>query len=208
MQTLTIFYTYNLAGNLEVLPRLYSYMQTLQDDYDVARPLVLDLGRSCVPDVWHCEVTEGRSTVIVLDGMGYHAINTQDIIDNLQRQQLKRVITSALIDERQSWRYNVPPERDDGILISITPSPALRLCIVASPAPETTLEARILTLAEPPRAPDVPQVGVVQVAMQDEPTLVHHAFHGLPDDAKASPIIINAVDFMLEEARYYQSQQK
>lgn len=204
MNRLTLFYTYHLAGKLDDLPRLYTYLQQLKADYDAPKALLIDLGRSCDEDVWHCRATRGRSTLIVLDGMGYHIANVSDIIAPAQRSQLRRVVTMALVDERHSWRYDVPPVRDDGIVVSVAPSPALRLCIVCAPAEATTLAGGVLTLGVPEDSAVSLSVGVAVLTLDDVPRLTHHAHHRLPQNVKAHPTVVSTVDFVLEEARQHE----
>ena len=98
---LTILYTHDLRGDLDALPRLYSFLRQLKAHYaseevvqvcalDPAQPpgriLLLDLGESCAPEVWHCQVSGGRSTLVVLDGMGYDAARVDDAADRSRRK--------------------------------------------------------------------------------------------------------------------------
>ncbi len=98
---LSILYTANIRGDLALLPRLYTFLKSLQADLRQFAPedesevmlcavqprpvqtLLLDLGDSCAPDVWHCAATGGRSTLIALDAMGYHAANVTGDDDNI-----------------------------------------------------------------------------------------------------------------------------
>ncbi len=107
---LTILYTYSLRGNLDVLPRLYSFLRQLEAHYreavvqvcslDPAQApgsvLLLDLGDSCAAEVWHCAVSGGRSTLVVLDGMGYDAARVEDA--PAKRAKLGGGVQIALVD--------------------------------------------------------------------------------------------------------------
>lgn len=197
VNSLNLLYTYNLQGDLALLPRLYTAMQRIKPD---PRPLIVDLGASCVPDVWPCDVTGGRSTLVILDGMGYHAANVQGLLTADARHQLHGVISTVLVDESQSWRYHVPPVRDEGILIAVTPVPTLRLCIVLQPAAQTHIDQNTLYLA----AVEKGQIGSVTLDLTAAPTITAHTVYDVPPDAKPDPTIAAAVEFVQEEARYFQ----
>ena len=109
---LIILYTHRLRGEIELLPRLYSFQRQLKAYYtseDVVqvcaldpaqapgRVLLLDLGESCTADVWHCGVTNGRSTLVLLDGMGYEAARVSDA--PALRAQMGDGVRLALVDE-------------------------------------------------------------------------------------------------------------
>lgn len=95
---LTILYTAKIRGDLTLLPRLYTFLQKLKAE--AQHPvLLLDLGESCVDDVWHCAATGGRSTLVVLDGMGYHAANVTGFLEASQRDKLRTSLTTAMVDE-------------------------------------------------------------------------------------------------------------
>ncbi|MFN8448184.1 MAG: hypothetical protein U0521_06250 [Anaerolineae bacterium] len=113
---LTILYTHRLRGDLETLPKLYGFLRQLQAHYSEAPALVcaddpaspvgsvlrLDLGESCDPAVWHCAVSGGRSTLVVLDGMGFDAAR----VDNAAaiRAQMGDSVRLALVDGENPFR--------------------------------------------------------------------------------------------------------
>ncbi|MDQ7027248.1 MAG: hypothetical protein Q9P44_17010 [Anaerolineae bacterium] len=198
---LTILYTANLRGDLQVLPRLYTYLQKLKSETE--NPvLLLDLGHSCVADVWHCDVTEGRSTLVVLDGMGYHAANVADFLEASQRDKLRNSMTTGMVDVHHSWRYHVPPVRDETIIISAIETPALSLCIVAAPATKTQFNSRTLWL----QGVDKGQVGFVEINV---PALkiYSHAILDIPSGLKVDATIAAAVEFVEEEAQFLRKNQ-
>nr|MCU0511858.1 hypothetical protein [Anaerolineae bacterium] len=143
METLHLLYTSHLGGDLARLPRLYTFLEQIEAAHGPA--LRLDLGAGCAPDVWHCQATEGRSVPVVLDGMGYHAANVSGMSAD-SRHKLAAVVNMALVDERHAWRYDVPPVRDEEVLVCAVPVPALRLCIVLTPAETARLAERTLFL--------------------------------------------------------------
>lgn len=202
----TILYTANIRGELDLLPRLYTFIKELRsrgnlsgrppfDRADHNRFLLLDLGHSCAPEVWHCSVTGGRSALLVLDAMGFHAARTD--LDAASRERLRgNLLGLALLDDEH-------PRQENDILITAhgRGEPPVRPCtlhIVLAPANETRLDGRTLLLAGVEQG----QIGVAQVS--DEPALLHHAVHDLPAAVLPDPTITAAVDFVLSEARQAQ----
>src|SRR5688572_29658141 len=110
---LSILYTQDIRGDLDLLPRLYTFLrqirqqaQRFEDEADVMvcqvqppdrRILLLDVGGSCAADVWHCEATQGRSTLIVLDAMGYNAAGVAGQLDTEGREKLAAAAQLALV---------------------------------------------------------------------------------------------------------------
>lgn len=198
-EQLTILYTAHIAGDLRGLPRLYTTLQTL---IATCPPpvLVLDLGASCDEAVWHCAVTNGRSALIVLDGMGYHVANVSEFLAASERDTLQRTTSMGLVDARASWRYHLPPVRDESIIVSGAVAPALRLCIVARTGETRTyLDNRALYLRDVAQG----EIGHVQV---DLTTMRVTEKERVQVDArtKPDPTIVATVDFVEEEARYVQ----
>jgi hypothetical protein len=200
LSTLTIFYTQNLHGNLKWLPGLHTFIVQQKHQLD-AHALLIDLGGSCAPDVWHCAATQGRSTLIVLDAMGFHAANVLGVVEEAQREPLRTTLSTGLLDERRSWRYAVPPIKDLDIVVATMPVPALKLCIVAAPAERTWLENRTLQL----HSLEPNTVGLVQVDLTKQQILRADALTP-PNNLRPDPTISATVDFVEEEARFYQRQ--
>lgn len=198
LDSLTIIYSQHIGGDLAMLPYFYNFLLGLKQGYD-SSALLLDLGDSCADDVWHCEATKGRSTLIVLDGMGYHAANVRGLLGDTEREKLKNSVSMGLVTERHAWRYFVPPVRDEDMLIASVPIPALRLCIVASPAAETTLEYRTLTL----QSVEKKQVGLVKIDLSSM-NITENTVVTMPKGLKPDPTISAAVELVEEEARFLQ----
>ncbi|MCC6801567.1 MAG: hypothetical protein IT319_01685 [Anaerolineae bacterium] len=237
---LTILYTHRLLGDLDALPKLYSFLRQLQAHYSESPALVcaddpaapvgsvlrLDLGESCDPSVWHCDVSGGRSTLVVLDGMGFDAAR----VDNAAviRAQMGDAVRLALVDGENPHRI------EDVVVIThpSTPSPfsytggekgnaprpvhagegqgdqrlhGVRgnvLQINLTPAETTHLDGDRLYLAG---LAGSEQVGVAQLTrIIDRWALVTHEIHDLPRRALPDPTIAASVDFVLSEARYAQ----
>src|SRR5690606_1109253 len=117
--------------DLPLLPRMYSFIKPLRAHYSeesetlcegdpapanpLGKVLLLQLGDSCSPDVWHCEVTGGRSTLAVLDGMGYDAADVHGVRADDAREKLGDMLRLALVAESHEWKR-------EGIVVTSTPS--------------------------------------------------------------------------------------
>ena len=204
--SLTLRYSANIAGDLALLPRLHTFLQRL-DAGDGSRALLLDLGGSCAESAWHCRATGGRSALIVLDGMGYHAANVAGALDAVNRDKLAEQVTLALVDGARDWAYHVPPVRDPSIVVTLRPrlsNGAARLQIALTPAAETQIDGNCLRLREVGAG----QIGEAMVNLSGAPRLVSSTTHALPADTPPNPSIAGAVEFVEAEARYYQRQQQ
>ncbi|MAU10138.1 MAG: hypothetical protein CL607_09975 [Anaerolineaceae bacterium] len=197
---LTIFYTSHIQGDLALLPRLYTFIQQQITTLGV-KPLLLDLGESCTPDVWPCGITGGRSTLIVLDGMGYHAANVEGVLAEGERYKLSGAISLGLVDARYSWRYNVPPVQDDDMVVSLQPTPAIGLNIVLASTPATTLQDRVLHLQSVQKR----QLGIVTIDLKGEPQLQSQSVLDMPPNLSPDATISAAVSFVEDEARYLEN---
>ncbi len=186
--TLRILYTGNLHGDLALLPRLYTFIRSLGKV-----DLLLDTGNACDNSLWHCAVTGGRSTLHVLDAMGYHAANVEGYLTPEARAKLaKQALGVHLIDSGESWGQagayiTTGPVEDD----------AHDLHIVLAPADSTQMQGRSLSLA----ALDAGQVGRV---ILDDLSIVEQQVLDLPPGTLPDPTIAATVEFVLDEARYTQ----
>ena len=203
LNRLTIFYTCNLRGQLHKLPRLYTFLQQLKRQHD-PKPLLLDTGNACSDEVWHCAITGGRSTLVVLDGMGYHAANVDDYLQPEQRYKLQNVISAGMVDAEHNWRYHVPPMRDEGVVVAGQQTPALRLCIVAALSDETRLQDGTLYLQQ--IAPF--EVGVVSLDLQGVPELTHFQIEAMPSEIPPDATIAASVEFVEDEAQFLRKKQQ
>ena len=203
--SLTLRYSANIAGDLALLPRMFSYLQRL-GQADDRGALLLDLGGACRDAVWHCRATGGRSALIVLDGMGYHAANVEGALDADNRDQLAEQVTLALVDAARDWTYHVPPVSDPGIIVTVRPRKlAARLQIALTAAAETRIEGNVLRL----RGVSAGQVGEAIVDLRGNPQLVSADCARPADhDTPPNPSIAGAVEFVEAEARYYQRQRR
>lgn len=194
---LTLLYSANIAGDLALLPRLYTFLRQLQPPAR-QHTLLLDLGGSCSADIPHCRETGGRSTLIVLDGMGYHAANIAGALDRENRDKLAAIVTMGLVDETGDWHYHVPPARDPSIRVTLRPrDDGARLQIILQPAASTRVEGNALYL----QAVGAGQVGETVVDLRGAPFLLSACVHPMPPNTPPNPSIAGAVEFVEAEAR-------
>jgi hypothetical protein len=121
---LTVFYTHRLRGNLALLPRLFTFLRQLRGEHAAGmRALLIDLGESCAPDVFPCDVTGGRSTLIALDAMGYDAANVSKELAEAERVKLaNNFLHMILIDSQHTlggddWHIGLEPRSPDDLWI-------------------------------------------------------------------------------------------
>jgi hypothetical protein len=214
---LSILYTANIRGDLTLLPRLYTFIKSLQADIRHFEPenedevmlcavqprplqtLLLDLGDSCTPDVWHCAATGGRSTLIALDAMGYHAANVTGILLPESRSKLAdNVMSMGLVDEVHDWMNGSLWFTHDGRGLSPTNPYSLRISL--TPVATTRLALDTLHLAQI----EAGQIGTAYIGgIDSEPNLLADAVFDLPADTPPDPTISGTVDFVTNEARFF-----
>ena len=206
---LSILYTGNLRGNLDLLPRLFTFLRTLraqaqrfEDDTNVdvcalqppaRRLLLVDVGDSCSADVWHCAVTGGRSILMVLDAMGYDAVQVSGMLTTEARAQLDGAVQLALVDV------------DGGLAL-----PDLHVTAAAEPGYsglQFVLQAREDAVLDDkrlyPARLQPGEVGILHIAAGTPRLSAHHRFP-LPATTPPDPTIAGTVDFVLSEARSLQ----
>ncbi len=195
--SLTLLYTANIAGDLALLPRLYTFLQRLHPP-ERRHALLLDLGGSCADAVWHCRETGGRSTLIALDGMGYHAANVAGALEREKRDSLAGIVTMGLVAEGRDWLYHRPPVTDAGIRVALRPrDDSARAQIVLAPAESTRVEGNAVYLT----AVGAGQVGEAVLELRGAPCLLSAQIHVMPPDTPPNPSIAGTVEFVEAEAR-------
>ena len=209
---LTVFYTCDLRGDLDVLPRMHAFLRQLKALYgedavrvcadDPAPPggrfLLLDIGDSCAPDVWHCDASGGRSMPVAFDGMGYHAVNVGGFFAPDAREKIGATVQIALVDDNH-------PAEIDGIWLATGAksgaSHAAGLHIRLAPAESTQMKNGMLSLARVGGR----QIGVAKLTpIAGAWTLTAHDIHDLPARVLPDPTIAGIVDFVKSDARYAQ----
>lgn len=197
---ITLLYTHNLGGDLDLLPRLATHIKELRTAVASHRVLRVDFGASCSPDVWHCEVTRGRSLVIGLDALGFDVIYTHDVLEAAAYDQVREQIQAALVDTHH-------PHTVDGITFAaeVAPVNADGLLILPARPLGPVLEGRSFIPAALLRG----QVGRVDIdPLTGLPDLASFTVHDLPPDTPPDPTLAGIVTFIVDEARYTQKKKK
>lgn len=204
MDALALLYTHNLRGELDLLPKLHTFIRELKTPYASGelgeiQVLLLDLGDTCADGIWHCDATDNRSMVIGLDAIGYDAVNIQGNVNPDSREKLVEQLALKLIDDQHPHMF-----KDSIGLITqgggfVQPSSHPEISINLTPQDSTEFTEDCLSLARL----EAGQVGVV--VLSDSPyQITHSSIHRLPKDTHPDPTIAGVVDFIISEARYYQ----
>jgi hypothetical protein len=187
---ITLIYTHNIGGALDLLPRLHTHIKAIQ--HTLESPVyVVDIGGSCLPDVWPCDVTNGRAVLIGLDAMGYIAANV-DNLDSASRERMVDQSMMALVDSAH-------PHEIDGLAFCVgeqAPTQGRRIELIPSPIPPTPEKITFPALEQG-------MIGVIHVY---EHQVIAHK-EALPPHTLPDATIAGTVDFIREEARYYSSRQ-
>ena len=211
---LTVLYTACLRGQLEALPRLYTLIK--RERATVRGPsITLDLGASCVPDSWPCEVTGGRAALVAMDSMGYDAfyIDRGDPLasDPVTFDKLQNTILTPLVTDDRSltlvrhgldgrdWKIRLAGEHDgqntaDSALLTI------RLSRSVPSAESTRYDAARHTVYLADQW-DMLQVGRLEVDLTDE-RITLYVHRVLTPDLPPDPTVSSVVDFVAAEAQY------
>jgi hypothetical protein len=224
---LVILYTAHLRGNLDLLPRLQTLLHQLKiqplgedsevklcpDEPDQYRILLLDLGESCSADAWHCAVTGGRSTLLVLDAMGYDAANVAGFLSPEGREKLSNNIHVGLVDGTHPYQFGdvrLKCEASASVRVwepgSAPAQPATppKLQILLQPGIATRLDNGVLAL----KSVQAGQVGVAHLtALGGTYRLAAQAIFDLSPQTPPDATISATVEFVVSEARYYQRKQ-
>lgn len=196
---LTVLYTAQLRGDLDLLPRLFTFLRELRARAEGGAVLLVDLGGSCTPEVWHCAVTGGRSMLIALDGMGYHAAHVAGTLAPGMRGRMSDLTQMALVDAEHPYAHSGAVQVVAGeAAAEMTAAP---LVVRLDAAPETASDGRVLRLASVAR-------GQVGRAMWAGGRLAAYDVFDLPAAAEPDPTIAGVVDFIVSEARYVEKRHK
>ncbi len=190
-QSLSLLYTGNIRGDLAILPRLHTFLRRLMQRADAC--LLLDTGGACSEQVWHCRATGGRSCLVALDGLGYHAANVDGALDAASREKLAGQVTLGLVDAAQDWQT---PNSE--ILVALQPrQSAHRLQICLRTGELTRLDGKTLWLCNVSAG----QVGEARLEMGDSPRIVAARMHDMPRSTPPNPGIAGMVEFIESEAK-------
>lgn len=189
---LTVLYTAGLRGDIESLPRLYTVLRELRARAEGGPVLLVDLGDRCAPDVWHCTVTDGRSMLIALDGMGYFAANVTGTLPPELRRKMGDLTQMALVDAEYRAIFQESVRVTAGESGGADDWP---LVVNLDPAPEVSFHGHVLQLG----GVAGPQIGRVRLRGG---ALDGRDRFDVPPNAEPDPTIAGVVDFILSEARY------
>lgn len=177
----SLIYTCNIGGDLALLPRLHTFIREARQS-----AILIDLGNACSPQVWHCEATQGRSTLMVLDAMGYDVAYAA--LPAESRAKLHDHIMMSLVDEAHAITYKdilfTTESRHDGFEI------------IMIPGEQTYLQEESLYLQELQAG----EVGFVSIKDGE----VTQSIRKIPPRTAPDPSISGTVEFVLSEARYFQ----
>jgi hypothetical protein len=192
---LTVLFTAGLRGDLDLLPRLYTVLRDLQARAEGGTVLRVDLGDRCAPDVWHCATTGGRSMLVALDGMGFHAANVAGTLPPELRRKMGDATQMALVDAEHPFTF-----ADSVRVTAGGPAEAAGwpLVVDLDAVPACGVDGRVLRLGGVRGG----QVGRAQLRGQ---ALEGWDAFEVPPDAAPDPTIAAVVDFILSEARYARS---
>lgn len=177
-----IILTAQSGGDLNYYPRLQTAIKQLRADFGDKRPLLLDMGGAGSETEEVCRATENRAPLIVLDGMGYVAAIADDLPGEYF-EQMQGLLQMALILPGRAWQLGecpFPMARDSRLLAA-----AWRDGLLALPYPPKGTLFHI-------------RLGEDQAIEINEARPFEAA--SLPPD----PSISGVVDFVRDEARYYQ----
>lgn len=194
---LNLLYTANLRGNIALLPRMYTFLRGLQQAS--GRTLLLDAGNACADEIWHCQLTGGRSMLLVMDAMGYQAVNIGSFLTAASRAKLvQNRMAMALLAAGDVWEQ-------EGVLVTVEDQAVAQphqLHIILSGTAQTAMAHHQLQLA----AVEEGQVGIVQIGSAGDNgrlTITAAEVRTMPASTLPDPTITATVDFVLSEARYY-----
>lgn len=187
---MNIIYTHNLNGHLDHFPRLFTHIKAISTRLS-PKSLLLDLGGSCHPTQWHCEATNGRSALIVLDAMGYDAVNTYGLLSEQSYAKLKDQVLMKLIQDAQAHIIKngmlaLSPVSSEGVWMP-------KICL--TPSDNTVIQDDWLYLTK--IVGD--EVGIVQIDGDN----ISHQIEKIPANTIPDPTISGVVDFVLAEAKLY-----
>jgi hypothetical protein len=211
-----LLYTASLAGRLDLLPRLFTRVR--QERVGHTGPaLLIDLGRSCMPGTWICDVTDGRGMLVAMDAMGYDAFHigpadplySQPATVQALRQAINTqfaagpwasTVTRQGMIYRFAARLDVIPPHAEPADLTVT----LQLGQYPRADVETDGERRLLAFDAGWTSLD-PLLGRLDIALLPEPpyiSVVSQAQLSISDTLMPDPTVSSIIEFVESEARY------
>ncbi|GAB4414471.1 MAG: hypothetical protein Kow00106_09590 [Anaerolineae bacterium] len=203
--TITFLATAHIAGELNLLPRLFTLIR--QERQKAAGPVVLlDLGDTCAAEAWICRATWGRAPFLVLDSMGYDAA----IIGGPEATPIPPVSLRLLVDQilMSIIVWNRPRTLSKGGITftvapgtpNVPPAPPVLVVDRAAPMPPEA--------GAPPIVGDVPQGCLARVEVAWPQWTVRDAYLLTVDTVTSpDPTIAAVVGLVEHEARQFAQQQ-
>ena len=204
---LTVLYTANLAGKLDILPRMFSLIQRERQSVS-GTVFLVDLGDTCVVESPLCRGTEGRGPFIVLDGMGYDVA----IVGGPEKTPIPpsalRALGGRMVMPVVIWNRAREFTRRD---VSFWLAPG---------APKDLPNgARVIRVDRSVEGPgevgalpvlfDVQQAVLGRMSIDVEDWCITSASHiRLTPDMQPDPVVGTLIDFVVEQARYIAPQER
>lgn len=196
---ITILYTHNIRGKLDHLPRLATLIQQVKAQTD-ERVLLLDAGDCCHKAQPLCQQTEGRAAVILLDAIGYDAVNVTEYLSPASYERLEaNYLAVELVNGTRSYtaagiEYGTNPGAEPSWLhIALETDAVIGIH-------EQTLQLQTL---------NAEQLGVIRIKQNGTSTeIVEFRVLQLADNVQPVSHISGTLDFIREEAAHYEKQKK
>lgn len=198
----TLLYTANLRGDLHLLPRLFTLIQTQKQTAN-GPVFLLDVGDTCALDSWVCQATQGRAPFLVLDSMGYDAA----IIGGPEQVPIPpsslRRLAADMIMPVVIWDRSKTVQKK-GVSFTLAPGNAT----VAENGPVLGADRSSETLPEPgetvPVLGDVAPGCVARIELSwPEWRVIAAEVVSLDDTTPADPTVTAVVELVEAEARLY-----
>ena len=175
--------TANSLGDMAYFPRLYTAIKSYRQQ--LGATLLIDTGAAWSSAAWLCVATENRAPYIILDAMGYTAAFA-DGLGVAQYEKVQSLLQMQLIPPTDTRSL---PIQDSALT-------------VRAGAVQVSIEDDILVLPLPP------QYSLLHLTIALNPLrLVDSNVIGISPTTLPDPTIAGAVDFVADEARYYQKLQ-
>ena len=188
----TILYTQNIAGELTLLPRLARLLWNLKRTANgITR--IFDLGDACSTTIPLCEWTDGRAVIIVLDAMGYDAIHVNGYLNSNAYEKLtENYLNAVLVNAEQSYT-------DDQLHFGAHPIPN-KLHIPIAPSLVSDAMPALVHLP----SLSAGQVGQAVLTIEEAQLVSRYSVFDLSPDVLPEPTIVATLDFVMQEAHYFQ----